>query len=246
VRKKLMEAQMGAARQFDQVLKDQLNIHAAWVPILNTFKIGDYGVVSDGVFVKIGNISSDFGVSFEQAPGQGITLNFTSKGTNIYRVAGSAEVNVFPESDAEAKFTVEFNKESSFLLRANLAMTEMQNLNQVAQGLSAKPDWRNKFRVVHAVYIGRNCALISSTANNSKIELVGKAKALKQFDIGAASVEVSATNKREIGLDLLGKTGVVGLGFFKLGWWSGEPKTLAEGTVPIELSKDVKNLIDDI
>jgi hypothetical protein len=47
---------MGTARDFDDILKRELNIHAAWLPVTNTFRLGDYGIVSDGVLVPMGNI----------------------------------------------------------------------------------------------------------------------------------------------------------------------------------------------
>src|SRR5262249_39678944 len=156
---------------FDEILKSQLNVHAAWLPITNTFKVGDYGAVSDGVFVKAGNIKSDFGVAFEHALGPNSTLNFTSKGTNVLRAVGEAQVDAFPESDVDAKFSVEFSQEKSFLLKAILGLLEMQNINSVAQALYNKPEWHHRFRVVSAVYTARDCALISSAAKNSKIEL---------------------------------------------------------------------------
>jgi hypothetical protein len=44
---------MGTARDFDILLKQELNIHAAWLPVTNTFRLGDYGMFSDGVLVKM-------------------------------------------------------------------------------------------------------------------------------------------------------------------------------------------------
>jgi hypothetical protein len=41
---------MGTPRLFDQTLKSQLQINAAWLPVSNIFKLGDYGVMSEGVF----------------------------------------------------------------------------------------------------------------------------------------------------------------------------------------------------
>jgi hypothetical protein len=32
---------MGIASPFDRVLKQELNVHAAWLPITNIFEIGD-------------------------------------------------------------------------------------------------------------------------------------------------------------------------------------------------------------
>ena len=242
---------MGTARLFDEILKSQLHINAAWLPITNTFKLGDYGVMSDGVFVAIGNIESDFGVTLEKALGPNSDLNFTSEGTNISRVVGNAQVNAFPESDVDAKLIIEFSNESSFLLKANLTLLQMQNVNQAAYAIYHNPQWehwRYKYRVVSSTFTGKDCALISSNSRNSSIELSGKANALKQFDLGAVAVGIGATNRKEIGLDLVGAAGVVGLSFFKLTWLGGpDPKNLAPGELPPGIFADAKTLeADDI
>jgi hypothetical protein len=242
----MRKAYMGTARKYDEILKSQLNIHAAWLPITNVFKIGDYGIVNDGVFVRAGNISSDFGVTFDQLPGPDSTINFASEGTNSYRTVDNVQVGTFPDSNIDAKLTVEFHRQSSFLLKANLAMFEMQSVNQVARALNDVSDWKRNFRVVSAIYIAKDCVIISSTGKNSMIEFSGKADALKQFDLGAIAIDISASHKKEIGLDLVGKSGVVGLTFFKLGIWSAEPKTLAQEEIEVQLCKDIKDLSDDI
>lgn len=238
---------MGTARDFDDILKRELNIHAAWLPVTNTFKLGDYGIVSDGVLVTMGNIKDDFGVTFTQAPGPNAQLNFASKGTSMVKVAGGATVQQFPGSDVDAKLTVEFKRERSFLLKVKLTVSQMQGLNEVAGKLNKVPQWEGRFRVVSALYIGTNCALISSKAAGSKIELSGKANALQQLDLGAASAEIQVTNSTEIGLEIVGKKGVIGLAMFKLGWFN-PVRVLGVGEqMPIETVKDwPDSLPDDI
>jgi hypothetical protein len=238
---------MGTAQDFDDVLKGELNIHAAWLPVTNTFRLGDYGLVSDGVLVAMGNIRDDFGVNFTQAPGPGTQVNFASKGTSIVRVAGGATVQQFPGSDVDAKLTVEFKRERSFLLKATLTVSQMQSLTEVAAKLSRVPQWEGRFRVVSALYTGTSCALISSKAAGSKIEFSGKANALQQLDLGAAIAGVQVTTRSEIGLEIVGKKGVIGLVMFKLGWWN-PVKVLGPGEeMPIETSKDwPDSLPDDI
>ena len=236
---------MGTARDFDDILKQELNIHAAWLPIINTFKLGDYGLISDGVLVKAGNIRDDFGVTFAPAAGPRMQLNFTSKGTTVVRFVGGATVTEFPDNDIEAKLLVEFKRESSFLLKASLTMTEMGDLNAVANKLKNEPQWQKNFRVVSAIYTSANCAIISSKAAGSKIELSGKAKALKQFDLGSASAEVQASLKEEIGLDIVGRKGVIGVGMFKLGWWRSLRTLSPDDNVPIETMQDWPNRLPD-
>jgi len=176
----------------------------------------------------MGNIKDDFGVSFSQASSPGSTLNFTSKGTRSLRLVGDAKVKAFPDDNVEAKLSIEFASASSFLLKAKLTVLAMQNVNAVAKKLAGTPTWRRRYIVVSAVYSGKDCAIISSKSANSKIELSGKASALKQFDLGAVAANLEASNKQDIGLDIVGESGAVGLAFFKLPWgWGDDPKGLA-------------------
>lgn len=240
---------MGTPSDFDQILKQELKIHAAWLPVINTFKLGDYGLISQGVLVKAGNIKDDFGISFQQAlgPASGMRLDFTSKGTNIVRVAGDATVAQFPDNDIAAKLSVEFKRERSFLAKAKLTMAEITNINAVAHKLKDEPQWERKFRVVSAIYVGTDCAIISSKAANSRIELSGTAKALQQFDLGSVSASIQVSSKEEIGLEIVGRKGVVGLGMFKLGWWQTVKTLGPEDKFPLETINDwPDSLPDDI
>lgn len=239
---------MGTARRFNDTLRNELRIYAAWLPVTNTFKLGDFGLISDGVLVKVGNIQDDFGVAFSSAPGPESKLDFSSKGTRVIRAVGNATVDVLPDQDVEAKITIQFNSQNSFLAKANLSVVEMQNIRAVAGKLGSTPGWERKFRVISAIYIGRQCVIVSSKAADSKLELSGKAKGLKQFDLGSIGTEVQVSASEKIGLELIGKTGVVGLALFKLNWLTGAPKILREAndvTVethdnwPMDLSDDV-------
>ena len=237
---------MGTARDFDAILKQELKIHAAWLPVTNTFRLGDYGLISDGVLVTVGNIKDDFGVSFTQAPGPDAQLNFASQGTTMVRVAGGATVEQFPGGDIDAKLTVDFKRERSFLLKAKLTVAQMQSLNAVAAKLNNVPQWEGRFRVVSALYLATGCALVSTKAAGSKIEISGKANALQQLDLGAASAGVQVTTRTEIGLEIIGKKGVVGLSLFKLGWWN-PIKVLGPGEeMPIQTLKDWGDVPDDV
>lgn len=243
---------MGTASQFDRILKSELNIHAAWIPITNTFKVGDYGLVSDGVIVKGGNIKDDFDVDFRADSGKSIQLNFTSKGTTLVRTANGAQVHAFNDDNkVEGKLTVAFSTTNSFLLKAVLASYEMQDLVIVARKLAAEEKWKRMYRVVSAVYSTKDCAIISAKSSDSSIELSGKADALRRFDLGAVAAGIDASKKQDIGLDILGSRGVVGLALFKLPMLLGDtPKVLSEHEdIKVETSFDrdwPETLPDDV
>jgi hypothetical protein len=236
---------MGTASLFDSILKSALNIHAAWLPVTNAFELGDYGLVSDGVLVKIGNIRA-LGVDWSEGTGPRSNINFSSQGTRTIRAVGGAEVNALPDAPLDAKLTIEFERENSFLIKADLDLRQMQNVGEVAHKLYELDAWEGRFRVVSALYTGQQCSVLSSKDANSKIELTGKANALRQFDLGAASADIQVASSEKIGLQIVGQTGVVGLGLFKLAWLSGGPRFLAaEENLKIETTDESQDPLHD-
>jgi hypothetical protein len=248
---------MSTASRFDNILKSELNVHAAWLPVTNAFALGDFGVVSDGVLAKMGNIG-EFGVDWVEEAGPPTKLDYTSEGTRIIRMLGNAQVQTLPDQDLDASLTIEFRHDSSFLVKAGrLTVRQFQNLNAIAEKLGKSPRWKSQFRVVSAVYIGQRCTILSSKGENSKIELKGKANALKQLDLGSAAAEIDISTSEKIGLQIVGQTGVVGLSLFKLRWLIGGVHVLAAPSGPgaasattiIETDKDAswgKELPDDV
>jgi hypothetical protein len=243
---------MGTASLFDDVLKQELNIHAAWLPVTNTFEIGDYGIASGGVLVKMGNIRQ-FGVAWTAGDGPPATLNFTTKGTNMVRVVGNAKVDAFPNAPVDASLTIEFEHDSSFFLKTALTVSQMQDLAAVADRLAQVPQWKSQYRVVSATYTGRQCTILSSKAANSKIALSGKADALRQLDLASASAGIDVSSSEQIGLNLVGETGVVGLSLFKLRWLVGGVRVLDTGRpddpnakLAVDTNKDWDHLADDV
>src|SRR5690349_4493208 len=109
---------MGLADEIAKVLHQQLKCHVAWLPISNTYALGDFGVISKGVFTKLGNIS-EFSVPFQTGTPQPARLDFVSADTTVRNFAGGVEVSVLPDDPAvEATVKIGFSKAGSFLMKA--------------------------------------------------------------------------------------------------------------------------------
>jgi hypothetical protein len=108
---------VGTAGLFSSILHNEIRAYAAWMPVTNTFRLGDYGVISNGVLVKMGNID-EFGVSFAKADGKPSELKFRSDGTRVRRFVGGAEIQAMPQADIDAKLVVEFDTADSFYIDA--------------------------------------------------------------------------------------------------------------------------------
>ncbi|HEX6242643.1 MAG TPA: hypothetical protein VFZ61_17135 [Polyangiales bacterium] len=206
---------MGLANEIAAVLRRQLKCHVAWLPIANTFALGDYGVFSHGVFTKLGNVQ-DLKVSFREATSPAAKIDFISDETKVMNLVGDVAVDVIPEVAVNAKIKVEFQKANAFLLRAKtVKVHEIQNVAQAMQALRDHPSWRRAYKLVAKVWIAERAALLTTTAANTSVTLAGSVPALKQFGLGDVSAELRVGTTRELGLQILGTTGVVGLGLVK-------------------------------
>jgi hypothetical protein len=226
---------MGTAQQFSAVLHNEIRVHAAWLPITNTFRIGDYGLISDGVFVGMGNIA-EYRVTPDVADGPPAAIDFKSEGTRYARLAGDAGIEVpsLPDADVAAKLVIEFQRADSFLIRARISCKLISNVAVVAEKLNATGRWQKRWAVVSGIYTGENALIVSARASGTKLEISGTAKALKQLDLGAASAGFEITSSQNVGLQVLGETGVIGLSLFKLGFFTGRPDMLERAKVDVQ------------
>ena len=218
---------MGIAKDFNKLVHDQIRVHAAWLPVTNTFQVGDFGVISEGVFVRMGNIRSDFGVDFQTQPGAQSDLDFKSERVRVFRLTAGAEVNVFPDEPLAAKLRIEFERANSFMLKASVTVQEMSSVFDAARRLATQQAWdEGKFKCVAATFTGENAIVLSSRSNNTVFEIGGKADALKKLELGNAEAELTFSGNSSLGLEVIGRTGVVGLRLFQVKKKSGQAEVL--------------------
>ena len=205
---------MGIPNQFNDIINRHLNVNAAWLPVTNTFRLGDYGIISEGVFTKMGNIE-EYGVALNIQDGPDASIDFTSANTTVVKFAAGAQVDVIPSAAIDAKITFKFESARSFLVKAPvIKVSELQNVNQVAVQLKANDNWERKWKVIHQVFHAIEPVIISTISAGTEVTFSGDVTALKALNIGSASVEVGTT--KELGLKVHGKAGVIGLGLFRL------------------------------
>ncbi|MCX6266634.1 MAG: hypothetical protein NTW16_04660 [Bacteroidetes bacterium] len=218
---------MGIPEQFNDIIRRHLNVNAAWLPIVNNYALGDYGIFSDGVFVKMGNIK-EFNVSFTEATCPEASIDFTSANTTVVKTAAGVEVDVIPAAAVDAKITFRFESGKSFLVKAPVITgTMIANVNQVATLLRNSKNWERKWKVVYQVYNALDPIIVSTIAAGTELTFSGDVEALKNLKVGTASVEIG-TNK-ELGLNIHGKSGIIGLGLFKLKLFGSGPSFLLAG-----------------
>jgi hypothetical protein len=223
---------MGIPNQFNDIIQKHLNVFAAWMPIVNNYSLGDYGIFADGVFSKLGNIKDDFGVSFTEEPGQPAEIDFASEGGTIAKVGADTGVAVGGAGDVKVRVQIEFANEKSFLVKSPVInVANIRDVNEVAKKLKARGNWDGQWKVVYQVYSAQDAVIVSTIAANTKLDFSGDLTALEQMKLGSAGVKLD-TNKA-LGLKINGKSGVIGLGLFRIksklfGGWNVD--ILAENT----------------
>ena len=206
---------MGLANDFNDIIQKHLNIFAAWMPVVNAYKLGDYGLFSDGVFTKMGNITDDFNITFTPGSGQEASIDFTSANAKIIKFNAGAQVDVIPAGAVDAKVEIEFESEKSFLVKSpQITVVTIENINSVAEKIKKLDNWDGKWKVVHAVYNAIDPIILSTMQAGTKVAFSGEATALQQLKLGKAGLNVN-TN-RELGLNIHGKNGNIGLGLFRV------------------------------
>lgn len=221
---------MGLANAYSRIIRQQLRKHGAWVPITNVFTLGDFGVVSNGIFSRIGNIS-DLGIAFAKKNGPAATLNFTSNAISATRIEAGVEVPAFSGNPAiDAALKLRFDRKHAMMLKAaEIRSVEIDNILAVANALHDHSHWRWRYRFVTATYHATNAVMLASREGATEVSLRGKASALQQIDLGNLSADISVTANRELALDITGRTGVVALGLARVRLLGG-PGILATPT----------------
>ena len=206
---------MGVPNQFNDIIQRHLDVFAAWMPIVNKYGLGDYGIFADGVFSKLGNITEDFQVTFIEGAGSEASIDFTSEGASVMKFVGGTQVDNIPAGELNARIEIEFSKSKSFLVKSpTVTVATIDNVNEVAKKLKDTREWDGKWKVVYQVYNALDAVIISTIDSGTKLNFNGDASALGQMKLGSAGVNID-TN-RALGLKISGKNGVIGLGLFRI------------------------------
>jgi hypothetical protein len=217
-------------KDYNFALKRVGGFHAAWFPLTAPFQLGDYGLIHDGVFEKLGSIndlrSDSFKTGIRNVAGNPVQLDLVTEGVNTIKtvVGADAAVPNFPDADVNASLTYEFHKENSFVVKcASMSVQRMENIHEVAEGLARlrrENKWKHQFKVVSAVYTGETPLVLLTSKANTKITFEAKANALKQLDLGHGDANAAVAFASDTVVKVPGKVGPIGLNLFKLKWVS--------------------------
>lgn len=239
----------GLAKNYQKAIKKELHAHGAWLPVANTFKIGDYGYFEGGVFKLLGNINdkySDIDLNVEQGPPA--SINFTSEGTKTIKLdANGNAIKAFAAlGNAEASLKFHFSKENAIVIKAKtLTVNQLQNIEAVANILASKDNWRRKYKVISATYTGKTPLIVCSREANSEFTINAEANLLKEADLGNISAGLGHTSSTDSTTEFMGEEGVIAISLFKISWIGGRPKLLRSGSREIEIQKEFEGDLQD-
>jgi hypothetical protein len=231
----------GLAQKFNEVLQKELNLHAAWFPITNTFQIGDFGFFDDGLFRTVGNIKRNFPeIELVVEKGSEATIDFKSDGTSMQSLNGSGEAaSLGSLGNADAKLLLKFTQENSMVLKAKMSSDELKNIDEVGRKLALKDSWNKKYKVVSTIYSGQGSVIICSREAGTEVTISAAANVLKQVEGGKVDGGVQIQSNKQSVFSSIGESGVIGLRFFKLKWLGQGVNVLSETQGEVEVVKDV-------
>jgi len=207
---------MSLARDLAKVLREQFQMHVAWMPVTTRFSLGDYGQWRDGVFVSLGNIA-EFGVTPRVERGREIRFHFSSARSSTTHLVANARVPTMPAGDVEAETRISFGSAGSFLLSAGaLTSTRISNVAEVARRLDDTGRWHWQYKVVGELFEGEDVLLVATHERDTSVSLRGKANALASLQGGGVGGGLRVNADKRLGLEIVGGKGPVGLGLFRV------------------------------
>lgn len=165
-----------------------------WPP-LQAIEPGDYGEYDGGIFTRLGNLKTDFGVSYVVEPGahRGERFAFhseSSRSSEIGLQGGAAGVT------GGARIALA-NEASFFVSLSESDAVRLQSPRAVATALREVSGWRHlRFYVVWELLRGRDLVFFGSESGGASVELHGNSPDLALFQSAGkvgASLRFSAS-----------------------------------------------------
>lgn len=236
----------GLARSYEKAISKEIGAHAAWFPVTNTLKVGDFGYFEGGVFRALGNLKDRYpDIVLKTALGPGSKLNFTSEGTKVSRIgAGGTTTDTFATlGNVQAALTYKFGKENSLVLKAEKIIVEqLQNIDDVGMALASKSNWRKKYKVVSAAYTGENCLIICAREAGSEFTIKASANILSQIEGGKAEGGFETSSSNDSTYESIGESGVLAIRMFKLNIF--KKTQLVRGEQPSATDLKIEDILD--
>ena len=198
---------MGLGQQYCRQLRLNLTgLHANFPPN-RPLALGDYGVLRDDVFQRMGNITQ-LGITFG-------TIDGPASSTFQFKSQGAVDVDLLAKGDVapgglpvvKAGIEIRFTKQDAvFFNAAGCTVSQVDDLAAIGNALTAllrEGRWDSEFRVVTNLVRATHTTAIASADRNSEIKLEATSDALAAIDLADASLRLQTKRSRSTALELV-------------------------------------------
>ena len=158
-----------------------------WIPD-RFLELGDFGYLDHDVFIRKGNITTDFCINFSTKT---TPLNFNNQ------FGSEAELDI--NTDASGKYNKSVNgsikikfksANSAFFNSTFYESAEIANLTFIENKLKKNLDWKRSNVIVGALYRSKNTIIAISTQKNAEVEIASRISDIIDLQSIEAHLEV--------------------------------------------------------
>lgn len=205
---------MSLASSYCKQIKEQLRFHANF-PLGSSRELGDYGVIQDHVFRRLGNIRQ-LGIAFE-------TQQSEAESAYQFESRGGVDVNLIAKGDLQpggipavkAGLGIKFSRENAVFFAAagctSQSIDDVKSLQPQLIELRNQNRWESDYYVVIEVIRARKTTAVVSAGSDSEILLEAKSAELPAIELGDASLELGVKRSRNMALKVVTDGGQIPL-----------------------------------
>ena len=192
-------------KSYGRTIWRSLNEYAVWQPG-SYVQIGDYGVMDNGCFKRIGNISEfieDLNFDLQKFQQESVTIKSDRSNDSWANLT------------AAVRLLIEYQKNFGVLLVIKDSQIESAiNLQQLSSTIAGSEKWNRSWFLVTTLRKASEYSLHISKGKSAAIE--GSAKDIEQFLQGNLQLSSSISFKGDFALEIKGKDAPVSVGLHRL------------------------------
>lgn len=201
---------MGLADRYcENIHKNIEPYYATWLPTVPV-KLGDYGKMDGKIFIRQGNIKTDFGVDFTvEADTDSGDFEYKSSGTNAVNANAGGTAGL-----VKALLTITFsNQYDVFFVAASCLADQMNNVPSVVEQLT--PQFKAKkmkgYMVVTQVVKAGTSTIAVSSDKGSQLVIEASSPEIPSVDLKAPQGQFSVKSEQNISFKVVAKGGLIPL-----------------------------------
>jgi hypothetical protein len=192
------------ATAYCEAVKKHLRVLYASFPPNEPLALGDFGVLENDLFVRLGNIGDAFGITFTSRIGTATeTISFSSAGSVHIDVKAGGRLSGVVNASIEIKFA---NQHAVLFNAAGCTPSSVENqaaLGSEIMTLLKEGRWQRKHALVTTLIAAGSTTAIASGSNEGAIVLEGRTPEIASVDLSDASIKLSVRRSRDISLEVV-------------------------------------------